>query len=74
MKGLGGSIHHFGVKTDDIEGVVRKMKSKGVEFKKDITDLRIWKYIIVPAPDEILIELFEADKTEIPVQYLDYFE
>lgn len=29
-----GSIHHFGIQTDDIEGVVRKLKSRGVFFFK----------------------------------------
>ena len=70
-----GSIHHFGIQTDDIEGVVSKMKAKGVEFKKEISPLGVWgRYIMVPAPDEILIELFEVDKAEIPPELLDYFE
>jgi catechol 2,3-dioxygenase-like lactoylglutathione lyase family enzyme len=69
-----GSIHHFGIQTDDIEEVVRKLTSKGVVFKKGITDLGFWKYVMVPAPDEILIELFQIDKTKLPQQYLNYFE
>ena len=69
-----GSIHHFGIQTDDIEGVVSKLKSRGVLFKKGITDLGFWKYIMVPAPDEILIELFQVDKTRLPPQFLNYFE
>jgi catechol 2,3-dioxygenase-like lactoylglutathione lyase family enzyme len=69
-----GSIHHFGVQTDSIEKMVEKMKSKGVVFKKEITDLGFWKYIMVPAPDDILIELFQVDKAQIPDEYLDYFD
>ena len=70
-----GSIHHFGIQTDDIEGVVSKMKAKGVKFKKEISPLGVWgRYIMVPAPDEILIELFEVDKAKIPPELLDYFE
>jgi catechol 2,3-dioxygenase-like lactoylglutathione lyase family enzyme len=69
-----GSIHHFGIQTDDIEGVVQKMKSTGVQFNKDITDAGFWKYIMVPAPDDILIELFEVDKKQIPSEMLNYFE
>ncbi len=69
-----GSIHHFGIQTDDIEGVVSKMKSKGVVFKKDIADAGFWKYIMVPAPDDILIELFEVDKNQISSEFLSYFE
>ncbi len=67
-------IHHFGIRTDDIEGVVNKMKSDGIVFRKDITDFGFWKYIMVPAPDDILIELFEVDKSRIPPEFGDYFE
>lgn len=69
-----GSIHHFGIQTDDIEGVVHKMKSSGIAFRKDITDLGFWKYIVVPAPDDVLIELFEVDKRQIPSELEHYFE
>jgi catechol 2,3-dioxygenase-like lactoylglutathione lyase family enzyme len=69
-----GSIHHFGIQTDDIEEIINKMKSKGIAFKKDVADFGFWKYIMVPAPDDILIELFEVDKTRIPLEYLEYFE
>jgi catechol 2,3-dioxygenase-like lactoylglutathione lyase family enzyme len=68
-----GSIHHFGIQTDVIEEVVRKLISKGIILKKGITDLGFWKYVMIPAPDEILIELFQVDKAKLPPQYLDYF-
>jgi catechol 2,3-dioxygenase-like lactoylglutathione lyase family enzyme len=69
-----GNIHHFGIQTDNIEEVVGNLKAKGIVLKKDITDLGFWKYVMVPAPDEILIELFQVDKTKLPPQYVDYFE
>jgi len=69
-----GSIHHFGIQTDDVEKVVSKLISGGVVLKKGISDLGFWKYIMVPAPDEILIELFQVDKTKLPPEYLNYFE
>jgi catechol 2,3-dioxygenase-like lactoylglutathione lyase family enzyme len=69
-----GSIHHFGIQTDNIEEVVSKLTSKGVTLKKGIADLGFWKYVMVPAPDEILIELFQVDKTKLPPKLVDYFE
>lgn len=69
-----GSMHHFGIQTDDIEQVVELLQSGGVLLTKGITDLGFWKYIMVPAPDDILIELFQVDKTQIPDEYIDYFE
>jgi catechol 2,3-dioxygenase-like lactoylglutathione lyase family enzyme len=69
-----GSIHHFGIQTDDMEKVVNNMKSKGISFKKDIVDFGFWKYIMVPAPDDILIELFQINREKIPKELLDYFD
>jgi len=69
-----GSIHHFGVQTDSLERDVAKMRAHGVPFNKGITDLGYMKYIMVPAPDDILVELFEVDMSQIPANLLDYFE
>ena len=69
-----GSIHHFGIQSDDIDGVVEKLKSMNVPFTKGITDVGVWKYIMVPAPDNILVELFQVNKDAIPEEYRSYFE
>ena len=68
-----GSIHHFGIQTDDVERDYQHMKSQGVEFNKTVVDLAFMKYIMVPAPDNVLIELFEVNKAAIPAEYHDYF-
>ena len=69
-----GSIHHFGIQTDDVERDYRHMESKGVEFRKSVADLGYMKYIMVPAPDDVLIELFEVNKALVPPEYRDYFD
>ena len=69
-----GSIHHFGIQTDDINGVVEKLKAMNAPFTKGITDIGVWKYIMVPAPDNVLIELFQVDKKQIPKELRDYFD
>jgi catechol 2,3-dioxygenase-like lactoylglutathione lyase family enzyme len=69
-----GNIHHFGIQTDNIAEVVCTLKAGGIELKKDITDLGIWKYLMIPAPDDVLIELFQVDKTKLPPVFVDYFE
>lgn len=68
-----GSIHHFGIQTDDVERDYRRLKTEGVEFNKSVVDLGFMKYIMVPAPDSVLIELFEVNKALIPAEYHDYF-
>ena len=55
-----GAIHHLGIQTDDLESLVARMKAKGVPFRKEITDLGSWKYVMAPAPDNVLLELFQV--------------
>ncbi len=69
-----GNIHHFGIQTDNIEEVVDKLRSGGITLKKGMTDLGFWKYIMVPAPDDILIELFQVDKSKLPPIFDGYFD
>jgi len=68
-----GSIHHFGIQTDDLARDYQRMKAEGVAFNKEIVDLGYMKYIMVPAPDDVLIELFEVNKAILPAEYRDYF-
>lgn len=67
-----GSIHHIGIQTDEIETVVAKLIAEGISHRKGITDLGLWKYVVVPAPDDVLIELFELDKAKLPPEYTSY--
>ncbi len=69
-----GNIHHFGIQTTDIEGAVARLRARGVPLRREITDLGAWKYVMVLAPDDVLIELFEVNKMAIPLEYIDFFE
>ncbi len=61
-----GGIHHLGIETDNLESLVGHMKGKGFEFKKDISNLGYWKYVMVEAPDRVLLEVFEVVRDKIP--------
>ena len=61
-----GVVHHLGIETDDIEVLVAHMKQKGFEFKNPIKNLGVWKYVMVEAPDHVLLEVFEVVKNKIP--------
>jgi catechol 2,3-dioxygenase-like lactoylglutathione lyase family enzyme len=61
-----GAIHHLGIQTDDLEALVNHMKSKGCLFRKGIADFGFWKYVMVQAPDNVLIELFQIVKEKLP--------
>jgi len=68
-----GNIHHFGIQTNNLEKDYQKLTADSVTLKKSITDLGYMKYVMVPAPDNVLIELFQVDKSVIPAEYHDYF-
>jgi len=40
-----GAIHHIGIQTDDLEGLVTHMKARGFSFRKEISDFGFWKYV-----------------------------
>jgi catechol 2,3-dioxygenase-like lactoylglutathione lyase family enzyme len=61
-----GAIHHIGIQTDDLEGLVARMKSKGFQFRKEISDFGFWKYVMVQAPDQVLLELFQIIPEKLP--------
>ena len=60
-----GAIHHLGIETDNLEELVAHMKSKGFTFRKPITNLGIFKYVMAEGPDQVLFELFEVVKARL---------
>ena len=68
-----GNIHHFGIQTNDVALDYARLKKNGVNFRKEVTDLGYMKYIMVPAPDNVLIELFEVNKEIIPPDLQTWF-
>ncbi len=61
-----GAIHHIGIQTDDLEALVAHMKAKGFPFRKAITNVGFWKYVMVQGPDGVLIDLFQVIPDKIP--------
>jgi catechol 2,3-dioxygenase-like lactoylglutathione lyase family enzyme len=69
-----GAVHHIGIQTDEIEQAVEKLKLNGVEINNEIKEFGLWKYIMVPAPDNVLIELFQVDFNMLPRELQSYFK
>ena len=68
-----GSVHHIGIQTDDIPGVLGRLAERGVVPRKPVTDFGFWRYVMVEAPDGILIELFEVAPDAVPEALRGYF-
>jgi len=54
-------LEHFGLKTDNLEQAVAKLKARNVRFALDIVEPKPgFKTSFIVAPDNVLIELFEG--------------
>lgn len=60
----GGAIHHLGIETEDLEGLLVRLKSLGITWKNEIKEEKKFKYVMVEGPDDLLIELFECKEPE----------
>lgn len=55
-----GLVHHLGIRTDDLAGLVAHMQQHGVAFRKGVTEDPAFRYIMCEAPDGVLLELYEV--------------
>jgi catechol 2,3-dioxygenase-like lactoylglutathione lyase family enzyme len=65
-EGAGDAIHHVGIRVNDLAGLVARMKAGGIAFRNDIREFGWWRYVMCPAPDGVLLELFEIDAAHAP--------
>ena len=68
-----GAIHHVGIRTDDLATLEQRLRAAGVEFRSGIRDFGVWKYLMCPAPDDVLLELFEVDTDQLDGDAARYF-
>ena len=67
-----GTVHHLGVQTDDLDGLVAHLREMGVS----VTDVRrdpAGAYAMAEAPDGLLVELFEPDRDAVPEELREFF-
>lgn len=57
-----GAIHHLGVKVADLREVWRRLQADGVTSRQGLREFDDgWRYVMIEAPDGVLLELFEFD-------------
>ncbi|HYD57986.1 MAG TPA: VOC family protein [Burkholderiales bacterium] len=56
----GGAMHHIGIETDDLDGLVARLRSEGIQLRNPVREERAFRYVMVAGPDDLLIELFES--------------
>ncbi len=69
-----GAIHHVGIRTTDLAGLHRRLLQMGTIFRSGIREFGAWRYIMCPAPDDVLLELFEIDVDAMPPELARYFQ
>ena len=52
-------VHHLGIRTDDLFGLVEHMRAQGHTFRNEVAEHPHFRYVMVAAPDGLLLELFE---------------
>lgn len=55
------AVHHVGVRVPDLGAVWRRLQADGVTSPNGLREHDGWRYVMISAPDEILVELFEFD-------------
>ena len=56
-----GAVHHLGVRVADLREVWRRLQAQGVTSRNGLREQDGWRYVMIEAPDGVLVELFEFD-------------
>lgn len=56
-----GAVHHLGLKVQGLRAVWARLQSDGVTSPGGLREHGDWRYVMVAAPDGVLLELFEFD-------------
>jgi catechol 2,3-dioxygenase-like lactoylglutathione lyase family enzyme len=62
-----GAVHHLGVKVANLREVWRRLQVDGVMSKSGLREHAHWRYVMISAPDGVLVELFEFDDPLAPI-------
>jgi catechol 2,3-dioxygenase-like lactoylglutathione lyase family enzyme len=64
-----GAVHHLGVKVGNLVDVWRRLQSEGVTSRHGLREHGDWRYVMIAAPDGVLLELFEFDDPSAPCNF-----
>jgi catechol 2,3-dioxygenase-like lactoylglutathione lyase family enzyme len=56
-----GAIHHLGIKVTGLRDAWARLQAAGVTSRQGLREFEGWRYVMVAAPDDVLLELFEFD-------------
>jgi catechol 2,3-dioxygenase-like lactoylglutathione lyase family enzyme len=68
-----GAAHHVGIRTDDLRALHARLVALGIPLRSGIREFGAWRYLMCPAPDGVLLELFEVEGDQLDPALADYF-
>ncbi len=67
------AVHHLGVRVRGLEALITRMRDAGVALRSDLRRHPEGCYLMLEAPDGVLLELFEPDPAGLPDAAAQYF-
>ncbi|MBT8447796.1 MAG: VOC family protein [Gammaproteobacteria bacterium] len=68
-----GAVHHIGIRVADLRRLHERLVARGVPLRSGVREFGSWRYIMCPAPDDVLLELFEIDTVNMEQELARYF-
>lgn len=56
-----GAIHHLGIKVTGLREAWATLEADGITSRQGLREFDGWRYVMIAAPDNVLLELFEFD-------------
>jgi len=60
-----GPVHHLGVRVPGLRRAWADMQARGLTSPGGLREQAGWRYVMVAAPDGVLLELFEFDDPDV---------
>lgn len=61
-----GPVHHLGVRVRNLRDEWDRLRQEGVTSPNGLREHAGWRYVMIAAPDGVLVELFEIDDPDSP--------
>lgn len=61
-----GAVHHLGIRVAGLRDVWRRLLRQGITSPHGLRESEGWRYVMISAPDGLLLELFEFDDPSAP--------
>ena len=61
-----GAVHHIGIRVADLPAVWQRLQHHGITSPNGLREHDGWRYVMIAAPDNLLVELFEFDDPASP--------